>query len=66
MKTLELNQMEKVSGAVDCSTGFGISAGVSLIGLAIIIGSGPVGWGIGAALYLAGGATAGVNGTLNC
>lgn len=53
MKSLELNEMEKLQGG-DCGTLFGISAGL-LIGGFAVAAAGPIG--IGVALYFGGAAS---------
>lgn len=51
MKSLDLNQMEKIDGG-NCSAGANITAALSLY-YAVALASGPVGWGL-AGLALAG------------
>lgn len=53
MKKLEISQMENLQGAIDCSTGLGISVGLT-IGGALLIGTAV---GAGAGLYLLGAAS---------
>ncbi|MXV37703.1 hypothetical protein GO491_03265 [Flavobacteriaceae bacterium Ap0902] len=53
MKKLEISQMEKFEGGIDCSTGLGLSTGL-VVGGALLMGTG---LGAGLGVYLIGSAS---------